>query len=105
MPPEPVAPRPLPCAPLPAASLEPETKAYSGRKVRPVGMCAAAWLAGSDKRPRLPMSQLEVLGVGEIGQAGTGLASLCPHPLGPHTGERIQGAGRQKGTPAAASLW
>lgn len=51
------------------------------------------------------MSQLEVLGVGEIGQAGTGLASLCLHPLGPHTGERIQGSGRQKGTPAAASLW
>ena len=66
-----MAPQPLPCAPLPAASLEPETKAYSGRKVRPVGMCAGAWLAGSDKRPRLPMNQLEVLGVGEIGQAGT----------------------------------
>lgn len=64
MPPQPVAPQPLPCAPLPAASLEPETKAYSGRKVRPVGMCAGAWLAGSDKRPRLPMNQLEMLGVG-----------------------------------------
>lgn len=60
----PVAPLPLPCAPLPAASLEPETKAFSGRKVRPAGMCAGAWLAGPDKRLRLPMNQLEVLGAG-----------------------------------------
>lgn len=57
-------PHPLPCAPLPAASLEPETKACSGRKVRPAGMCAGAWLAGPDKKPWLPVNQLEVLGAG-----------------------------------------
>lgn len=59
-----MAPPPLPCAPLPTASLEPETKACSGRKVRPVGMCAGAWLAGPDKKLRLPVNQLEVLEAG-----------------------------------------
>lgn len=33
-------------------------------KVRTVGMCAGAWLAGPDKSLRLLVNQLEVLGAG-----------------------------------------
>lgn len=53
-----------PLCPTSVASLEPETKACSGWKVRPAGMCVGAWLAGPDKSLRLLVNQLEVPGAG-----------------------------------------